>query len=278
MEVIFINIKKHLLIFSSLVLCSITVLGCGSTNNNTSNNTTQKDDVSLKESNNSNDSSNNNSSNSESNNDSNNNDIQNNDNSNNNNNNNNNNNKNNSNNNNKNNDNSSNKDSKKETVKKENQTNSQQKSKFTIPFNKLKKITQSDGEFDDYEYNEQRAIRKALATEDSYYNLMNRYCEDVLEIRDIGSVTDPINGDIDKRLYTNEDFEGASKTVLKILRNEIYARHGYIFNDQKLFNYFITLTWYLPTTYSQDFDESVLNDYERKNIKFILELEKNAKD
>ncbi|WP_022749535.1 YARHG domain-containing protein [Lachnobacterium bovis] len=265
MEVIFINIKKHLLIFSSLVLCSITVLGCGATNNNnTSNNTTQKDDVSLKESNNSNDSSNNNSSNSESNNDSNNNDIQNNDISN--------------NNNNKNNDNSSNKDSKKETVKKENQTNSQQKSKFTIPFNKLKKITQSDGEFDNNEFIEQTAIRKALATEDSYYKLMNRYCEDVLEIRDIGSVTDPINGDIDKRLYTNEDFEGASKTVLKILRNEIYARHGYIFNDQKLFNYFITLTWYLPTTYSQDFDESVLNDYERKNIKFILELEKNAKD
>jgi len=50
------------------------------------------------------------------------------------------------------------------------------------------------------------------------------------------------------RSLTQADLAGLSKAKLKIARNEIYARHGYVFKTDDMKNYFGKLPWYKPTT------------------------------
>lgn len=58
---------------------------------------------------------------------------------------------------------------------------------------------------------------------------------------------------------------------LYLARNEIYARHGYIFKNQDLQEYFGSKSWYQGRT--QEVSDSSLNEYERANIQLILSLE-----
>ena len=66
------------------------------------------------------------------------------------------------------------------------------------------------------------------------------------------------------RLLTEEDIKGKTKHELRIMRNEIYARHAYIFKDPILRDYFMQKSWYKPTTISVTF-----NDIEQYNVRFI---------
>jgi hypothetical protein len=65
------------------------------------------------------------------------------------------------------------------------------------------------------------------------------------------------------------------KADLFILRNSIYARHGYSFKDQQLRAYFDREPWYIPvsTDVKSDFTE-----IEKKNIELLMRYEKNAKE
>ena len=66
------------------------------------------------------------------------------------------------------------------------------------------------------------------------------------------------------RKLTEEDIKGKTKHELRIMRNEIYARHGYIFKDPILRDYFMQKSWYKPTTISVTF-----KDIEQYNVRFI---------
>ena len=79
------------------------------------------------------------------------------------------------------------------------------------------------------------------------------------------------------RYLSEEDLRNRSKEELKIARNEIYARHGRKFQAQDLQNYFDGKTWYQGTIEPADFSESLLNDFEKKNIKLIQKAEETAK-
>jgi hypothetical protein len=68
------------------------------------------------------------------------------------------------------------------------------------------------------------------------------------------------------RLLTESDLYGISKANLRILRNSIYARHGYIFKSDDLKQYFSKFPWYRPT--SSDVS-SQLSSIEKKNVDFI---------
>jgi len=68
------------------------------------------------------------------------------------------------------------------------------------------------------------------------------------------------------RLLTEDDLRGMSKQQLRIMRNEIYARHGYIFKSQDLRDYFSAKDWYHPQ-YSDV--SSLLNTIEKRNVTFI---------
>lgn len=66
------------------------------------------------------------------------------------------------------------------------------------------------------------------------------------------------------------DLKTFSKEELSYLRNEIFARHGYIFKSDKMKSYFSTKDWYLPC-----FNDVTpfLNETEKSNALFIKELE-----
>jgi hypothetical protein len=75
---------------------------------------------------------------------------------------------------------------------------------------------------------------------------------------------------ISECLLTEDDIKGFSKQELRVLRNEIYARHGHIFKSKDLRNYFSAKDWYKPQ-YEDASD--LLNTIEKKNIAFIKKHE-----
>jgi YARHG domain len=60
-----------------------------------------------------------------------------------------------------------------------------------------------------------------------------------------------------------------NKDELRLARNEIFARHGYVFKSDELESYFAEKTWYYPDPY---YDGS-LNNIEAYNVKLIEDLE-----
>lgn len=80
--------------------------------------------------------------------------------------------------------------------------------------------------------------------------------------------------DSDKK-YLSED-EVRAKTVedLMVGRNEIFARHGYMFEDANLKSYFESTSWYQGTVPSSEFNsEQVFNEFEKKNVELIKKVE-----
>ena len=61
---------------------------------------------------------------------------------------------------------------------------------------------------------------------------------------------------------------------MRLARNELYARHGRIFQDEGLRNYFNSIDWYEPTIEGEDFQESILNEFEIANRDLIVAYEK----
>lgn len=77
----------------------------------------------------------------------------------------------------------------------------------------------------------------------------------------------------DSAYLTKKDLKGLSAEQCRLARNEIYARHGRMFDDEELQAYFNRQSWYTPTIAPEDFNESMLNDYEVANRNLIVEYE-----
>lgn len=73
--------------------------------------------------------------------------------------------------------------------------------------------------------------------------------------------------------YTEGQLAYLDTYGLRITRNEIYARHGRMFNDQEIQEYFTNQSWYVPQVASGDFDESCLNEVEKYNAELIRSFE-----
>ena len=74
--------------------------------------------------------------------------------------------------------------------------------------------------------------------------------------------------------YLDEmDLAGMSAYDCKLARNEIYARHGYIFKSDDLVKYFNSQSWYYPQYNSSSFKDDWLNEYEKANIAMIKAYE-----
>ena len=63
-----------------------------------------------------------------------------------------------------------------------------------------------------------------------------------------------------------------NKSTLALIRNEIYARHGYVFNTNPYKDYFNSKSWYYPDS-SFKGNDSELNSYEIENVKTIKYVE-----
>jgi hypothetical protein len=70
------------------------------------------------------------------------------------------------------------------------------------------------------------------------------------------------------RKLTYNDIQGLSASELRIMRNEIYARHGYIFKTEDMRAYFSAQSWYRPTSHNV-----TLSSIEQYNVSFIKQYE-----
>lgn len=77
------------------------------------------------------------------------------------------------------------------------------------------------------------------------------------------------------RRLTREDIEGLSAEECRLARNEIYARHGRIFDDAELKKYFEGKDWYEGTVDASDFRENELSDVEIANRDLIVQYERD---
>ena len=60
-----------------------------------------------------------------------------------------------------------------------------------------------------------------------------------------------------------------------LARNEIYARHGYIFKTAQIQKYFESKAWYHGTVNADSFDYSTLNAFEADNVDLIQQYEES---
>jgi hypothetical protein len=74
-----------------------------------------------------------------------------------------------------------------------------------------------------------------------------------------------ILADSDKKVLGEEDIAGISKEQLRLARNEIYARHGYVFKSQDLQKYFSSKSWYHE---DNSYDGS-LSEVEKENVNLL---------
>lgn len=94
-----------------------------------------------------------------------------------------------------------------------------------------------------------------------------------MEVAQSSNGQDYILSDSSSKFLTADYLTGLTANECRLARNEIYARYGYIFEDKELQSYFNSKTWYEPTIAAQDFEESMLNEYEIANRDLILAYE-----
>ena len=79
--------------------------------------------------------------------------------------------------------------------------------------------------------------------------------------------------DSNSRYLTDADLSTLSAQELCYAKNEIYARHGYIFVSTELSDYFNQKNWYRGTADASTFSDSVFNEYEVANIALLQQKE-----
>lgn len=75
-----------------------------------------------------------------------------------------------------------------------------------------------------------------------------------------------------EREMTYDDVKDKSAEELRLMRNYIFARRGYIFESEDLKEYFEQFSWYVPLYYDVT---PRLSDIEKYNVNFIKEYETN---
>ncbi len=85
-------------------------------------------------------------------------------------------------------------------------------------------------------------------------------------------IDDFLKGYLESNNATNASESERKKICARGLcyaRNEIYARHGYIFNSNELKELFGSMSWYTGTIPSDRFNIDVFNSAEKKNVEFL---------
>ena len=64
------------------------------------------------------------------------------------------------------------------------------------------------------------------------------------------------------------------KIYARLLRNEIFARHGKIFSSKDLQRFFGACKWYKQ---NPNYSDQMLNQHEKQNIQYMVDFEKNIR-
>ena len=102
--------------------------------------------------------------------------------------------------------------------------------------------------------------------------------DDLIDIESNTTLEDSNNEyilpDVRDRYLTESDLIHLNKDMLRLARNEVYARHGRKFETEDLKLYFNAQSWYQGVLSQEKFDDSVLNEYEKYNLDLIKSVEK----
>ena len=77
----------------------------------------------------------------------------------------------------------------------------------------------------------------------------------------------------DSRYITQADLDSRTPAEIRLILNEMYAKHGYIFTSEQYQSYFSSKSWYRGRTTSQDEALAYFNSYERANRQTIIDYE-----
>lgn len=83
--------------------------------------------------------------------------------------------------------------------------------------------------------------------------------------------------DSGSRLWSYGDVDGMTAGQVRYCINEIYAKNGYIFQNQAWLTYFQQKTWYTPSIPKASFGDHNLNSIEVANVKLLNQYYQNKK-
>lgn len=145
----------------------------------------------------------------------------------------------------------------------ENQQAEVQETNSTSPEEKLAENQQEEVKETDSQPGEKKEDTEKKAEEESQNEAAQEY----------------IFPDSNSRYLSEEEIRNIDEEKQRLARNEIFARHGYIFNDEELNQYFNSTSWYQGTVPSDQFDmDWVLNDFEKKNLELINLVEEGNRE
>mgnify|MGYP001178022119 CR=1 FL=1 len=76
----------------------------------------------------------------------------------------------------------------------------------------------------------------------------------------------------DTQYISESDLQGMTQEQVALARNEVYARHGYIFQNEDYQSYFSSKSWYKPDATYQPTDDT-LSKIEKANVDLIVKYE-----
>ena len=89
------------------------------------------------------------------------------------------------------------------------------------------------------------------------------------------SDADYVIEDSNTRYLTEEDLSNYTKAELGLIRNEIFARYGYVFTTEPYKTYFSSKNWYKPDE-RVEANTELLNEVEKANIELIQSMESGS--
>lgn len=133
--------------------------------------------------------------------------------------------------------------------------------------------TESDEYTERPQIEEKQEESLSIENNDEESNVSEDYNTEEWKETEDSQVSEYILEGSDSGYLVKSDLFGMTKEECRLARNEIYARHGRIFEDEKLREYFEACEWYYPSIQPDDFKESMLNKYEVANRDLIIEYE-----
>lgn len=122
--------------------------------------------------------------------------------------------------------------------------------------------------------NQEKDEKKITDTDLREWNMGEGEIENRSEVSANESNSDYILPESNIRYLDRTDLQNLNSAELRLARNEIYARHGRIFADEELRNYFSSKAWYEGRLTQEEFQDNVFNDYETQNLILIKDYEK----
>jgi len=125
----------------------------------------------------------------------------------------------------------------------------------------------------DFTISKMEALEKYFKPTGNDYENYLRVAEQMKEKMASKSSFDELMAQTAERRLSENDLDELSSSELRILRNSIYAHHGYIFKKQDMSAFFSKKDWYEPTTGDMATISAQLNSNESYNIRFIQQHE-----